>query len=83
MWQSHFHVYTAVAIISQAQLLTAMSLNASMENTKLSPAPADSYFREHTASNLLYAHIAFMLLSWIGALPICTRYLMRAKVQEC
>lgn len=81
MWRTIFLVYVAVAIISQAQPLTAVSLNSSIENTQ--PAPAECYFREHTASNLLYTHIAFMLLSWIGALPICTRYLMRDKLLEC
>lgn len=32
---------------------------------------AESYFREQKFSNILYAHISVMLLSWVVALPIC------------
>ena len=71
MWQLHFHVHVAVAMIFQALPLTATPTNASSEDVSASPIPAESYFREHTSSNLLYAHIIFMFLGWVGALPIC------------
>lgn len=58
-------------IISQALPLTATSHNASTLETIQSPIPAENYFREHTASIILYVHIALMLLAWVGALPIC------------
>lgn len=71
MWQPHFHVHIAVAMIFQALPLAATPINASSEDVFSSPIPAESYFRERTSSNLLYAHILFMFLSWVGALPIC------------
>ncbi|EPE25389.1 hypothetical protein GLAREA_01301 [Glarea lozoyensis ATCC 20868] len=70
MWQPHFHIHVAVAIVFQAIPLTAISINASSEDVSSSPIPAESYFREHTSSHLLYAHIVFMFLGWICALPI-------------
>ncbi|TVY26246.1 putative membrane protein [Lachnellula hyalina] len=70
MWQPHFHVYVAVAMIFQAIPLTAIPMNASSEDVSSSSIPAESYFRDHTSSNLLYAHIIFMFLGWIVALPI-------------
>ncbi|PSS07090.1 hypothetical protein M430DRAFT_148238 [Amorphotheca resinae ATCC 22711] len=45
-------------------------MNASSEDVSSSPIPAESYFKEHTSSNLLLAHIIFMFLGWVGALPI-------------
>lgn len=71
MWQPRFHVHIAVAMIFQALPLAATPINASSEDVSSSPIPAENYFREHTSSNLLYAHITFMFLSWVGALPIC------------
>ncbi|TVY41895.1 putative membrane protein [Lachnellula subtilissima] len=70
MWQPHFHVYVAVAMTFQAIPLTATPMNASTEDVSSSSIPAESYFRDHTSSNLLYAHIIFMFLAWICALPI-------------
>jgi hypothetical protein len=70
MWQPHFHVHVALAMIFQALPLTATPMNASSEDLSSSPILAESYFREHTSSNLLYAHIIFMFLGWAGALPI-------------
>ncbi|OQU98600.1 hypothetical protein CLAIMM_04358 [Cladophialophora immunda] len=32
--------------------------------------PAENYFREPTSSSILYLHVGFMILAWIGALPI-------------
>ena len=32
--------------------------------------PAENYFREAISSSILYFHIGFMILAWIGALPI-------------
>jgi hypothetical protein len=61
----------AAAAIFQAMPLTAIAVNASTAEIPESHVPTRSYFRENTASNLLYAHISFMLLSWVGALPIC------------
>ncbi|KFY92301.1 hypothetical protein V498_05053 [Pseudogymnoascus sp. VKM F-4517 (FW-2822)] len=57
-------------MIFQALPLAATPINASSEDVFSSPIPAESYFRERTSSNLLYAHILFMFLSWVGALPI-------------
>jgi hypothetical protein len=71
MWQPHFHVHVAVAMIFQALPLTATPTNASSEDVSSSPIPAESYFREHNSTHLLYAHIIFMFLGWICALPIC------------
>lgn len=71
MWQPRFHVHIAVAMIFQALPLAATPINASSEDVSSSRILAETYFREHTSSNLLYAHIIFMLLSWAGALPIC------------
>ncbi|KFY46073.1 hypothetical protein V495_02661 [Pseudogymnoascus sp. VKM F-4514 (FW-929)] len=70
MWQPPFHVHIAVAMISQALPLAATPMNASSEDVSSLPIPAETYFREHASSNLLYAHIIFMFLSWVGALPI-------------
>ncbi|RVX74996.1 hypothetical protein B0A52_01273 [Exophiala mesophila] len=36
----------------------------------MSLPPAENYFREPTASTILYIHIGFMTLAWVGALPI-------------
>ena len=71
MWQPLFHVHIAVAMIFQALPLTATPMNVSSEDVSSSPIPTESYFREHTSSNLLYVHIIFMFLGWVGALPIC------------
>lgn len=66
---------TAVAATAfQALPLTATVVNASTVEIPGSRIPTESYFREHTASNLLYTHILFMLLSWVGALPICSSH---------
>lgn len=71
MWRPPFHVHVAVGMIFQALPLTATPMNASSEDVSSSPIPAESYFREHASSNLLYAHIVLMFLGWVGALPIC------------
>lgn len=81
MWQRRFHVHTAVAMIFQALPLAATPVNAGSEDASSSPIPAESYFREHTSSNLLYAHIIFMFLSWVGALPICM-FLSEVKYRQ-
>jgi hypothetical protein len=71
MWQPHFHFHVAVAMIFQALPLTATPMKASSEDISSSQIPAESYFREHNSSNLLYAHIIFMFFGWVAALPIC------------
>ncbi|KAH8812536.1 hypothetical protein F5884DRAFT_312428 [Xylogone sp. PMI_703] len=61
---------TLAATISQAMLLSAAVINTSSSDVAKPGTLAESYFREDTTSNLLYTHILFMLLSWVGALPI-------------
>lgn len=34
-------------------------------------SPAETYFRESTSATILYLHIGFMILAWVGTLPIC------------
>ncbi|TVY49974.1 putative membrane protein [Lachnellula occidentalis] len=70
MWQTHFLDNVVLAMIFQALPLSATPINASSESASSSSIPAESYFKEHTSSNLLYAHIIFMFLGWFGALPI-------------
>lgn len=38
--------------------------------TMLLAVAAENYFREPISSSILYLHIGFMILAWIGALPI-------------
>ncbi|KAL6247676.1 hypothetical protein RBB50_005024 [Rhinocladiella similis] len=40
--------------------------NASMSVS----SPAETYFRESTSATILYLHIGFMILAWVGTLPI-------------
>jgi hypothetical protein len=60
------------AAISQAMPLSATAINTNMSDPSQPGARTDTYFRENVASNILYAHIAFMLLSWVDVLPICS-----------
>src|SRR4051812_13814116 len=69
MWlQNHVLVHVLVAMLFQALPLTATPINATSDT--MWPTPTESYFR-NASSSWLYAHIFFMSLSWIGALPIC------------
>jgi hypothetical protein len=75
-------LHLMVAIASQALPLVALPLNASTSDTSQLPASAESYFRENTASGLLYIHISLMLLAWVGALPICMSVHSHATIAD-
>ena len=60
------------AVVLQSLPLTVTALSASNTETPESVVPPESSFREPTATNLLYAHILFMIISWVGGLPICS-----------
>jgi len=64
-------VLCVAAAAFQTLPLMATAVNANITEIHESQVPTESYFREHTASNLLSTHILFMILSWVGALPIC------------
>ena len=70
-------VLAVAATIFQALPLAAAVVNVSTADIPESRVRTESYFRERAASNLLYAHISFMLLSWAGALPICSLHFIR------
>ncbi|EED22447.1 conserved hypothetical protein [Talaromyces stipitatus ATCC 10500] len=57
------------AAILQAMCSSAAAVNASTSDVSQADDLAD-YSREDVASNILYAHISFMVLGWVGVLPI-------------
>jgi hypothetical protein len=72
---------SAAALISQALPLTAASVNASTAETLGDNVPPNNYFREPAASNFLYAHIIFMVLSWVIALPLGSLNSVRPRIR--
>ncbi|CZR61804.1 related to YTP1 [Phialocephala subalpina] len=71
MWRSRLsHVVVAICAIVPAMADHLFAREIEGGNTTFGPLPAESYFREPTAANLLHSHIALMSLSWIGAFPV-------------